>query len=75
MKQMVAVSEIDAYAIARFAREAGYRYAKEGKIGLLAVAVETQEQFENIARELNRQNSARSEASNARRIEIETVTS
>lgn len=60
MKKMVAVSETEAYAIARFAREAGFLYAKEGKTVLWRVAEETREQFEGIARELNRQNSERS---------------
>ncbi len=60
MKKMVAVSETEAYAIARFAREAGTRYGKEGKTTLLSLAIEIQQQFEAIAIDLNRQNSERS---------------
>ena len=75
MKKMVAVSETEAYAIARFANEACYRYMKEGNFVLLEEAQEMREQYQEIARYLNRLNSERSEASNARRIEIETVTS
>ena len=58
MKKMVAVSETEAYAIARFAREAGYRYGKEGKTTLLSLAIEIEQQYEATALELNRQNIA-----------------
>mgnify|MGYP002641790853 CR=1 FL=1 len=59
MKKMVAVSETEAYAIARFANEACYRYMKEGNFVLLEEAQEMREQYQEIARYLNRLHSER----------------
>lgn len=59
-QRLVGVSETDAYAITRYAREATHRYMKLGDLELLDEAQKMVERYGAIARELNRQNNERS---------------